>query len=63
MIETITAELPPVLIQKDVAAFFGVTIQTLRNWRLAGFGPQPLRVGGALLYDRAAVEAFAKGAR
>ena len=49
------------LSQNEAAEFLGVTRQTLRNWRLAGFGPQPTRDSGRLLYDRAELEAFRAG--
>lgn len=51
------------MLQNEAAAFLGVTPRTLRNWRRAGFGPQPREDGGHLLYDRAELEAFARGAR
>ena len=57
------AELPPVFIQREAAARLGVTPRTMRNWARDGFGPPPRRVGSTTLYDRAAVEAFARGAR
>lgn len=49
--------LPP----REAAAILGVTDRTLRNWRKSGFGPEPHRIGGALLYDPAVVEAFRAG--
>jgi DNA-binding transcriptional MerR regulator len=51
------------LVQTEAAAFLGVNRRTLHNWRRAGFGPKPSRVAGRLLYDRAELEAFARGAR
>lgn len=51
------------LNQIEAAAALGISPRTLRNWRQGGFGPQPVQDGGRLLYDRAAVEAFALGAR
>lgn len=50
------------LTQAEAAAILRVTDRTLRNWRKAGFGPQPVRDGGRVLYDRGAVEAFQAGA-
>jgi len=63
MISTPPAALRAALLQKEAAAILGVTARTLRNWRRYGFGPQPHEDGGRLLYDRAAVDAFAAGAR
>ena len=57
---------PPVtlragLSQLEAAAFLAVTDRTMRNWQRSGFGPQPVRDGARLLYDRAEVESFAAG--
>lgn len=52
--------------RQEVAVALGVSDRTLSNWASRGFGPQPVAVGGAALYDRAQVEAFrslAGGAR
>jgi DNA-binding transcriptional MerR regulator len=50
------------LNQTEAAALVGVSTVTLRNWRKAGFGPQPVRDAGRLLYDRGAIEAHLAGA-
>lgn len=50
------------LSQVEAAALLGTTRRTLNNWHRSGFGPQPVRDGARLLYDRAEVEAFAAGA-
>jgi predicted site-specific integrase-resolvase len=63
MLNQLKAEIPPVLIQREAAQRLGVTRQTLTNWRRAGFGPCPIRVGGSLVYDPVAVDAFAAGVR
>lgn len=63
MLHELLPDIPPVLIQKDVAATLGVSVRTLNNWLRQGYGPQPRRVGPALLYDQAAVEAFTRGVR
>ena len=49
------------LSQIEAASLLGVTRRTLNNWRQAGFGPQPIRDGRRLLYDRGQVEAFRTG--
>lgn len=59
----VPAALRAALNQKEAAALLGVTPRTLQNWRADNFGPQPVRDGVSLLYDRAAVEAFAMGVR
>lgn len=61
MLQDCRVELPPTLLQKDAAAKIGVTTRTMRRWMRDGFGPPATRVGPALLYDRAAVEAFSRG--
>lgn len=50
------------LTQREAAAILQVSTRSLRRWAKEGFGPQPVRDGGQLLYDRAAVRAFAAGA-
>lgn len=55
--------LRPALLQKEAAEHLGVSIRTLLNWRNTNHGPQPVRDSGRWLYDRAEVEAFARGAR
>ena len=63
MLRDYRVEIPSALLQKDVASQLGVTTRTLRRWRRDGFGPVATRAGTSLLYDRAAVEAFARGVR
>lgn len=63
MLSTPPAALRAALLQKEAAELLGVSVRTLSNWRRDGFGPQPIRDGGRLLYDRATVEAFSRGAR
>lgn len=50
------------LSQIEAASVLGVTRRTLNNWQRIGYGPQPVRDGNRLLYNRAEVEAFAAGA-
>lgn len=64
MLQDYKVSLPvPTMIQREVASQLGVSRRTLSNWRKAGFGPPPIQVGRTLLYDAAAVEAFARGVR
>lgn len=63
MIANIAADIPPVLIQKQTAERLGVSIRTLNNWKRRGHGPRPTNFGGVLVYDAAAVEAYARGVR
>jgi DNA-binding transcriptional MerR regulator len=50
------------LTQREAAALLQISTRSLRRWARQGFGPQPVRDGGQLLYDRAAILAFAEGA-
>ena len=51
------------LNEKDVANALNVKVTTLRRWRWAGKGPQFLKIGAAVRYDPADLEAFIAGAR
>jgi excisionase family DNA binding protein len=62
MLDQIPSPLRTGLTQTEVAKVLGVTRQTLNNWVHKEYGPQPVRDGRHLLYDRAAIEAFARGA-
>ena len=45
----------------EAAEFLGRSEKTLFNWRKCKFGPQPVRDGNRLLYDRAELAAFRAG--
>lgn len=42
----------------DVAQVLGVKAKTLANWRVAGTGPQFVKVGGLVRYRRSTIEAW-----
>lgn len=63
MIAEMPTNLRPGLLQREAAAALGISPRTLNNWLRSGHGPAPVRDGGRLLYDRAAVEAFRAGVR
>jgi len=63
MLDHCRVEVGQPLLQQEAAGRLGVSTRTLRRWHQANFGPPATRVGSALLYDRAAVEAFARGVR
>ena len=46
------------LKEAEAAAFLRLQASTLRQWRNLGRGPNYFRVGGAIRYDRAALEEF-----
>ena len=50
----------PFLLEQEAAALLRLERGTLQNMRLRGRGPQFLKVGARVLYDRAAVEAWAR---
>jgi hypothetical protein len=60
---TLPAGLRHGLRQKEAAAKLGVSLRTLQRWTRDGFGPQPYRDGASVLYDPAALAAFASGVR
>jgi excisionase family DNA binding protein len=43
---------------QDLAEYLGVARQTIYQWRYQGFGPDSVRVGGAVRYRRAEVDAW-----
>jgi excisionase family DNA binding protein len=43
---------------RDVAELLGVTVSTLRNWRLRGEGPPVVRMGAEYRYRESAIEAW-----
>ena len=45
----------------DVANYTGLSPVTLRKWRMTGTGPRFLRLGRAVRYRKAAVDAFLVG--
>ena len=63
MLNECRVALPAALTQKEVAGLLGVTTRTLQRWAHASFGPPATKVGSATVYDRAAVDAFARGVR
>jgi len=51
------------LNENEVAGTLNVKVATLRRWRWAGKGPRFLKIGGAVRYDPADVQAFVEAAR
>ena len=51
------------LDEKEVAKTLNVKVATLRRWRWAGKGPRFLKIGGAVRYDPADVQAFIEAGR
>jgi predicted DNA-binding transcriptional regulator AlpA len=50
------------LTDVELAALYGVSLQTVRNWRWTGEGPRWVRVGARCIRYRAAdVQAFIEG--
>ena len=42
---------------QELAAELGMPLQTVRHWRLNGYGPRAARIGRRVLYRRADVQA------
>lgn len=50
------------LIDTDVAALIGASLQTVRNWRYLGVGPRFVRLGRRMVrYQPADLQAFIDG--
>ena len=54
---------PPLLKEADAAGILTVEIATLRRWRWAGRGPRYIKIGGAVRYDPADLQAFIEAGR
>jgi len=55
----LSREPPALLSEQEVAAWLGVSLRTLRRWRLEhGYGPPIVRVGRFVRYRRGEVEAW-----
>jgi predicted DNA-binding transcriptional regulator AlpA len=44
--------LQPMLNERDVARITGMSVQTIRRWRLLQGGPKYLKIGSAVRYRR-----------
>jgi predicted DNA-binding transcriptional regulator AlpA len=49
---------PEYITEKDVSSFTGVSLSTLRRWRLMNEGPPWLKFGGAVRYPVAALRSW-----
>ena len=46
------------LDEKEVAELLGVSVASLRRWRLLGRGPRATKIGASVRYKLADIEAF-----
>ncbi len=53
----------PLAKEQEAARVLDLSVKTLRRWRWAGKGPRFLKIGGAVRYDPADLEAFMRDAR
>ena len=51
------------LNEHEAADLLALEVTTLRRWRWAGTGPSFLKIGGAVRYDLAVLEAFIEASR
>lgn len=49
------------LTTEEAAELYGLSQSTLRKWRCAGRGPRFTRVGAAVRYKKAELEAYVEG--
>ena len=55
---------PPALVNETGAAsILGLSVKTLSRWRWAGNPPPFVKIGAAVRYDRADLEAFIEAGR
>jgi predicted DNA-binding transcriptional regulator AlpA len=50
--------MPPLLKVADAAAYLGLQVSTLHKWRNTGRGPRFIKMGGAIRYRLADLDAF-----
>jgi predicted site-specific integrase-resolvase len=50
----------PALREQEAANYIGVAPKTLANWRVSGFGPAFVKLGGAVRYLRGDLDSFIK---
>lgn len=56
--------LPDLLTEKEAAELLGgLSIKTLQRWRWAGRPPEFIKIGAAVRYERAVLEAFIEAGR
>jgi excisionase family DNA binding protein len=61
--DTNTGGLDPLLSMDDLAAFLGVPVATIYDWRVAGKGPVGIRVGRHVRFTRQDVAAWVDAQR
>jgi excisionase family DNA binding protein len=49
------------LTLKELSDLLGTPVDTLRHWRVTGYGPKSAKIGRRVLYRRSAVEAWLDG--
>ena len=60
-LETIGGDTDRLLNERDVAARLGLSVATLRRWRLVRQGPKWLKLGSAVRYRPADIETHING--
>lgn len=64
MSEHIKIESATRLLKEDeVAQILNMEVATLRRWRWSGHGPRFIKIGGAVRYDPADIDAFVESGR
>lgn len=61
MTENIIA--PALVNETEAARILALSVKTLRRWRWIGKGPRFCKIGGAVRYDRADINAFIEAGR
>jgi predicted DNA-binding transcriptional regulator AlpA len=58
-----TQEIEHLLNEYQAAAFLNLAVPTLRRWRWAGRGPRFVKIGAAVRYEPAELEAYIAAGR
>ena len=59
----IRADTPALLNETEAARLLGLKVSTLRRWRWSGRGTRFIKIGAAVRYDPADIQALIKGGR
>jgi hypothetical protein len=50
----------PLFTERDLASLLNLSVKTLRNWRLSGYGPPHLKVGRLVRYSVSSLNVWLK---
>lgn len=63
MARAATATREPLATRKEVAAYLGIAVKTLKNWAVSGKGPKYVKVGSEVRYRWQDIDAYVESRR